>query len=670
MVAPFLHFEVLGPRADLDAWLASLQDVGVCHLSDALQDLEGHAGIGRPELRAEEVHADIVRSEASRALRGVARVLPATPRKTPRGDGVGIGERRPAWTLGPGGVGERDLLGLKDEARTIAGSLGEALQRVHECESAVERLDALEAARGALERAGATTFDGHVLSLPRSSPPAANRRMQRRLQRRVRRLLGGDAPRPLRATGERTLVVVPRILPDRDGVRPSEEVAQAAAALGAQVVDVPAEFVGASLEDLRVRLARRLAEARKAEGESRATLTARVGENGTRGRFLLDSLDDADGRTRARRHLAATEHVTAARLYVRPEDEPLLRERLHAAHGESVVLRPLAEADDAPSLPRRVAPAPFAVIDGLLPGRFGEVSPAALLALFAPLAVGLVWADVAGGIFLLLAGGLLGSAAGAGSPRRDTALLAQVGGLLALVLGVLAGRAFGPAGVAWFGDDWARLPGALLTRGVEPVWAGPFLGVLWALGAVSALAGLWGFALALVERGRGLPARAQASLLGALHYAVIAGLAAATLPAAGALGDGALAYGWVVAPAAAAAVLFLGGPRRFLFQLCLDLVGVLRLVAVAGAALLVFDFVLASWIEPTVAAVLLGILALLAAALAVVADPAHLAMGVPYDLALGGKRLSHPFQPFRRRMRRALTSGGPDGRTGAAVGER
>ena len=666
MVAPFLHFEVLGPRADLDAWLASLQDVGVCHLSDALQDLEGHAGIGRPELRAEEVHADIVRSEASRALRGVARVLPATPRRTPRGDGagVGLGERRPAWTLGPGGVGERDLLGLKDEARKIAGSLGEALQRVHECESAVERLDALEAARGVLERGGATTFDGHVLSLPRSSRPAANRRLQRRLQRRVRCLLEGDAPRPLRATGERTLVVVPRILPDRDGARPSDEVAQAAAALGAQVVDVPAEFVGASLEDLRVRLARRLAEARKAEGESRAMLTARVGENGIRGRFLLDSLDDADRRTRARRHLAATEHVTAARLYVRPEDEPLLRERLHAAHGESVVLRPLAEANDAPSLPRRVAPAPFAVIDGLLPGRFGEVSPAALLALFAPLAVGLVWADVAGGIFLLLAGGLLGAGAGAGSPRRDTALLAQVGGLLALVLGVLAGRAFGPAGVAWFGDDWARLPGAFFPRGVEPVWAGPFLGVLWALGAVSALAGLWGFALALVERGRGLPARAQASLLGALHYAVIAGLAAATLPA-----GHSLAHGWVVAPAAAAAVLFLGGPRRFLFQLCLDLVGVLRLVAVAGSALLVFDFVLASWIQPTVAAVLLGILALLAAALAVVADPAHLAMGVPYDLALGGKRLSRPFQPFRRRMRRALSSGGPDGRTGAAVGE-
>ena len=89
--APFQHFELLGPRADLEAWLASLQDAGVCHLADALDDLEGHAGISRPELRAEEVHADLLRSEASRALRGVERVLPATPHHQG-------GERRPLWT--------------------------------------------------------------------------------------------------------------------------------------------------------------------------------------------------------------------------------------------------------------------------------------------------------------------------------------------------------------------------------------------------------------------------------------------------------------------------------------------------------------------------------------------------------------------------------------------
>ena len=73
--SPFLHYEVLGPRAELDTWLGTLQDAGVCHLADALLDLEGEAGIGRPELRAEEVHGNLIQSEASRALRGVVDVL-------------------------------------------------------------------------------------------------------------------------------------------------------------------------------------------------------------------------------------------------------------------------------------------------------------------------------------------------------------------------------------------------------------------------------------------------------------------------------------------------------------------------------------------------------------------------------------------------------------------
>lgn len=659
--ASYRHFEVLGPRADLDAWLASVQDAGVCHLADALDELEGHAGIGRPELRAEEVHADLLRSEASRALRGVERVLPATPHQ--RGN-----ERRPLWSLGPGAVGEQELHALKDEARAIATALGVALEQVHVCETRVTHLDALAAARTLLKSADAGTAaaaapssgGAHVFSLPRTSGRrrasskrrASGKRQARRLQRRLRKMVAGEAGRPLRGAGERSYVVV---LPCLAGSAPTPGIAAAAAAQGAEVLTL-SQAGDASAEGAA------LLEARGLETEARATLRSEVAATGERGRFLLDSLEDADRRSRARRQLASSEYVTAARVYVRPEDESILRERLHAAHGESVVLRPLAERGDAPSRPRRIAAAPFAVFDALLPGRFGEVPSAALLALFTPLAVGLVWADVAGGVFLLLAGALLGSGAGAGSPRRDTALLAQVGGLLSLVLGVLFGRAFGPAGAAWFGTDWGLGgwgtagggdAGALLmAAGFEPAWAGPFVGVAWLLGAVAALAALWGLCLALSARARGQAARSRTAGLGALHYVVVAGLAAALLPA-----GHALAWAWVLAPAGALAVLVLGGPRRFLLQLCLDLVGVLRLVAVAGAALLIFDLVLASWVAPAGVAlgfevILIGALALIVAALAVVADPAHLAMGVPYDLALGGTRLGRPFEPFRRRLRR------------------
>jgi vacuolar-type H+-ATPase subunit I/STV1 len=368
---------------------------------------------------------------------------------------------------------------------------------------------------------------------------------------------------------------------------------------------------------------------------------------GARGRFLLDSIEDAEARTGARRLLASTDHVAAARVYVRPEDQSALRECLRAAHGDVVVLRPLAEADDAPSLPRRVAAAPFAAFRGLLPERFGDVAPSSLLALVAPLAVGVIWADVMGGLLLLLAGGLLGWRAGPGSPRRDTALLAQIGGFLALVLGMLEGRAAGALGASWLGTGWGLAPGLLdvLPRASSP-WLTPFVQVLFVLGGCALVVALWGGLLALRAWQARRPARAAAILQGALGHALVAGLAAAAAgPAhpAGRLG--------LLAPLAALVLLLLAGPRRFVVRVALDLVGVLRLVAVAGAALVVFDLVLAGWVAPGPLDLTLGPLALLVAALAVVADPAHLAMGVPYDLSLGGHRLRRPFEVFGRRVR-------------------
>lgn len=624
--SPFLHYEVLGPRAELDTWLGTLQDAGVCHLADALLDLEGEAGIGRPELRAEEVHGNLIQSEASRALRGVVRVLPPTPRASGS-------QRRPNWALGPGGMGERDALLLKDEARTIATSLHAVLARVHAAEAETRRLDAADAALAVLEREGKPADDVFLLRLARDS------RRWRRLKRRIEKL----DQIVLVARGEhgRVLVLLPR---SAEEPRVPAGVFEVAAALGAQSHALPAELKGLSAGAARTRLADLLTAARQAEGEARAALSARVSEVGARGRFLLDSLDDAERRTAARRQLASTEHVAAARVYVRPEDEPRLREHVRAAHGDVVVLRPLAEADDAPTLPRRIADVPFAALRGLGATRFGDIAPSAVLALLAPLAVGLAWGDLVGGFLLLLAGGLLGWRAGPGSPRRDTALLAQIAGFAALLLGVLTGRAFGPAGLTWFGDAWGVAP---QLRDVLP--AG-FAGVLLVLGWGAGLLALWGGLLALRAWGRGRSARASALLQAALLYATVTGLAAAATPA----GHGFHGFVWLV-PLAAGGLLLVGGPRRFLVRLGLELVGVLRLVAVGGLAILVCNAVFASWLEPQALELVAGALALLVAALAVVADPAHMAMGVPYDLSLGGRRLSRPFQPFQRRARDSMS---------------
>ena len=620
--SPFLHYEVLGPRAELDAWLGTLQDAGVCHLADALHDLEGEAGIGRPELRAEEVHGTLIQSEASRALRGVARVLPPTPR-------VAGSEKRPGWIVGPGGLGERDALTLKDEARTIATDLHGVLEQVQTAEAAVARLDAAAAALEALAHEGTPVDDVIIVRLPRES---------RRRHRRLRRRLDKQGVKVLKARAERSLVLV--VVPASGAASTSGTVHDEAAMFGADAETMPEGVPGSSHAAARTLLADQLAAARRVEGEARAALTAKVSEVGGRGRFLLDSLEDAEARTEARQHLASTEHVAAARVYVRPEDEPRLRETVRHAHGDVVVLRPLAEADDAPTLPRRIATAPFAALRGLVAGRYGDIAPSTVLALLAPFAVGLAWGDLIGGVLLLLAGGLLGWRAAPGSPRRDTALLAQIAGFVAMVIGVLAGRAFGPAGDAWFGSSWGVVSeaGRLVPQGV----AGVFL----ILGIGAGVLALMGLLFALRAWGRGRTARAGALVQTALVYATVFGLAGAAAPGGHAL----RAFAWLVPPAVALLFAF-GGPRRVLVRLGLELVGVLRLVAVGGLAIVICNAVFASWLEPGVLSIVVGSLALLVAALAVVADPAHMAMGVPYDLSLGGRRLGRPFQAFQRQLR-------------------
>ncbi len=617
----FLHYEILGPRANLDEWLASLQDAGVCHLADALNDLEGEGGISRPAPTGEEVHAELIRSEASRSLRGIERVLPPTP-SSERAD------RRPLWTIKPGGIDERAVLELKDEARDIAGKVRSALETVRLREEDADRLDAI---RAAARLEGTDLPSCHVFRL------TCSRRRTKRLVRKLER--AGETARWTEGTRAR-VVVLPT------GPKNASTVTDLAAVFGAEPVAISAELRALPAADAGGRIADELAQALRAEGDARAALTARVRERGERGRRLLDSLEDASRRMAARKTLAATEHVVAARVYVRPEDEPAMREAIRRRHGETVVVRPLADAGDEPSLPRKIAAVPLAALHGLGPRRFGDVSITSVLALLTPIAVGIAWADIAGGLLLLLAGAVLQHAAGKGSPRRDTALLAQVGGLMALGLGVLGGRAFGPAGEAWFGEAWGivALPAV---AGHLPSLMQPFARVLVVLGAFSLLLSLWGVAVALWTARQGQTARARTALVAALHYAVVAGLAASAIAP-----ESALHALWILAPAAAVGVFLLAGPRGFFVRLCLDLVGVVRLVAVAGAALLAFQLVLAGWVAPSVLDFVIGPLVLLVAALAVVADPAHLAMGVPYDLALGGSRIGRSFEPFRRRMRR------------------
>lgn len=633
----FVHYEILGPRDTLDGWLTSLQDMGSCHLADAMHGLEGETGIGRPAPSFEEMQAEMIRSEAGRALRAVARVLPAS--RTARGLSAAGGSaesERPDWQLGVGGGGAARLARLRDESLELAGHMRKRLDAVGAAEDEVEQLDVLAAAaRSAASREVTDLATVRALALPKST------RRVRGLLRRLRRA-GLDA---VRADGRRSRAIVVRV----DAGRSAEAgISPVAEAVGARMLGFPEDLVGLSAVDAREEARRRFDDALRRESAARAGLLASVAEHGPRARLLLDSLEDADARMTARKRLAATEHVAAARVYVRRENAAELREQLAREFGDVVVVRPLAAAGDEPTVPRQVAPVPLGALEGLKPTSFGDVPMASLLALFAPLAVGAVWADVAGGLILLVAGGLLGAAAGAGSPRRDTALLGQVAGLLALILGVLAGRAFGAAGVAWFGTGWGLAPGVMLVEQPEGSLTAPFVGMLYVLGQVALVIAAWGILLTLQSWRAERVARARARLLAALHFATVAGLAFAALPE----GHG-MRFLWPLAPIALVGVLALSGLRGLLFGLCLDLVGVLRLVVVGGGALLLFGHGFAALVEPTLLALCVVPPALMIGAIAVLADPAHLAMGVPYDLSLGGRQFTRPFAPLRRRVRLA-----------------
>ena len=481
MVAHFQHLEILGPRAGLDRWLVALQDLGVCHVADAMRGLEGQPDIGRPIPTTDETRARRIRGEAGRALRAVAHVLPLSPRSLP--EQPTPEERRPDWALGfDGGANVDDLEALRDEASSIAGELRDALQRVDVAEAAARAMD--------------------------ESAPA----------------------------------------PDRERTR-------------------------------------------AAEREARTGLQDVLAGRGQRARHLLDSIEDADSRQALHDRLAATEHVVAARIYVRPEDADPLRQALHREFADHVVIRALDESDDMPTLPKRLAPYPFAVLHSLGPARIGEVGMASLLALAAPLVTALVWADIAGGLLLIAVGAVLGLRTGPGSPRRDTAVLAQLAGLVALIAGVCVGRMFGPAGQAWFGTGWGLL-GAPAAAG--RTW--PFAQlVLWLGTAAGALALVAGF-VTFAAHGRGQTGRRHQAAGLALSATAAFALALSTRAP------------WLAVLAIGAGLVFwrARGSRALLFQFGLDLVGFLRLIAVGAGGILLAHATFGGWVAPHWAAIVLA----------------------------------------------------------------
>ncbi len=617
MTTRFTHVEILGPRACLDDWLTVLQNHGGCHLVDALQGLEGESGIGRPLPSADEREGGTLRSATAHRLRAVERILPGSAADEDPAD-------RPAFSIGQGGAGRVDLEAQCAVASAAAERLHAALEAGRAADRRLREAEDVRLGVAAFRGRGWDDLDGLAFSWPLDAVGV------RGIERRLRRL-GADVGK---ADGPRQVVLALRSDP---AARPG--LGEAAQAAGGQQVAWPQAILDAPAR------AGELAEAdahaaREADRLALRALRQAIEQDGPDARALLDALEDAEAREALHRRLAASEHVVAARAYLRREDLPALERALDMRFGKDVAIRPLAPGGDEPSMPSALAGLPLTALAGLTPSAFGSVSTASLLALVAPLAVGAAFADLGAGLLMLLIGGLLGIGAGAGSPRRDTSLLAQVAGVVALVLGILGGRAFGDLGASFFGTSWGLAPSLGLgsvaaTRVFAAVVAG-----------AAALFALWGAITWLRHAGADRPARARMAGIGVLHLLVATGAATALAWPPPAPPHAA----WWLVPLGGVLVLLVAGARG-LGRLLLDMVGVVRLAAVAFLALTTF-----AWATQALAASpglwtwVLAPLAVLVTLLAALVDPAHVAMGVPYDVSLGGRGLSQPFSPFVRRV--------------------
>ncbi len=636
-----VHLEILGPRDELDGWIATLQGTGVCHLADAIRGLEGVEGIARPAPTTDELESDVLRGEAFRWLQGVERVLP--PAHTLKQDtGLHVRSQTIHWELGPGHMHRAAILSQQEEAETIAKRLHASLESLKSAEASLESAEGLYAGFRALEKSGETSVGGHFFVL------RGGRRAARALAKRFRRL----GLLVARAEGHRCHAVVVR-----SGAALPEKADRAAVAYGATSLTLPSDTKGVPLQAARERFQSMREEARAAERDARAGLATTVLEVGQRGRLLWSTLQDAQDRRNARNKLAATRHVVAARVFVPAEEEETLRRAIHDEHGDVVVVRPLDESTDAPTVVHRVAELPLSALVGLHPRAMGQHSVTAALATTAPLACGAAWSDVGAGVLLMALGALLWFSARRSSPRRDVGWMALSAGVVATIFGVCFGRVAGPAGQALLDGTWGAAPEAAIRHALGSApgdvlhldivrGTGLFMG--WIAFACAVWAGAC--ALAALLKGRAAPSRLRA----ALEYVTVAGVGwmvwqwPAIVFGSETVSGSETAWWvvpWLVAPLSV--LLWLDRGRHPLMRLTLETTVMIRLIAVVSLSAWIADQGFAGLASGSVWAWILAPVAVLVGLVACVADPAHVAMGLPYDVAFGTRGLTRPFSPFQ-----------------------
>lgn len=468
MIRPMAKVRIMGPRTELPAALATIQQLAILHIASPARR-EGLTS-KQPSPKEERRRGKLV--DALDQIDLAAKALGLPPGGAPRGGGSNdrAGDFQDLASV------FRLAHRVSREARRLFESV-ETLREERELLRKYRELfdvfrDVLASQQRwpnavAFEVVIRPTDDEHLERLR----AALESEIGDSFEVRWRRLASGEIA---------LLILVP------EGLRERLEVWLQESRL--QEVALPAEYEARGLAEAIPAMLERLSDVERqlAERErERRDLAVSQAEELRRARVLLcERIERLDALSAA----ANTEHAFVIDGWLPSESVPRFEIYLKAHVSPAVVVSVLAreswKSEEAPvvlSNPRIFRP--FETIVRLLPlPRYGSIDPTPFVAVFFPMFFGLILGDLGYGAILVIFALLLRRGSAQGSLRRSIAEMIGACAIFTLVFGALYGEFFGDLGHRWFG--------------LQPLWFDrseavlPFLGLALALGVVHVLLGL------------------------------------------------------------------------------------------------------------------------------------------------------------------------------------
>ncbi len=473
MIVDMSHVRILGPRAELRATLAVLQDAGVLHLIEAAPrtGLHRHATCAAEQRRRR--HLERALADAEAALTILAE----------------LGGAAMAEQAAPVGRAAR----VASRVRVRAERLRARRQALLAERDALRAYQPLLVEFEAVLAATPHRFSAYLLQLREHGGTQALDRVRAALAGRfgpdhellARALPGGE-------TGLLLLVPASRA-PEIDELLDGAHL---------DTAPVPASLGSLPLSMALPRLRVRLAEVERLLLGLALEAAALVRDHGGILAGLRRRAHDELIEIAAHPLAAESSRAFVLEGWLPARERQRLAQRLHRALGSMVSLEEVSRGEwhgeQAPVVLANPAVfEPFERLTALLPlPRYGSVDPTPFVAVFFPMLFGIVAGDVGYGLIMAAIAGALVWHAPPRGPRRD---LAKIGGAMAaytVIFGLLYGELFGDLG--------RRI-------GLEPIWLDreeailPFLGFAIALGVAHLVIGLF---VGMIAGARGHPRQA------------------------------------------------------------------------------------------------------------------------------------------------------------------